>query len=144
MDRGRGSADQRNQATISHELQKYSRSRIGKGMNSRDGRSAGRWTPGSKLQGRDFAGGRRVGVELIAGERGRSSSLASGGGDSLPAADGRRAGQDITTHVRWRWHEVRECGRRGLALGIEGVHACLLGWAVSNGQIRIGRRTQYS
>ena len=75
-----------------------------------------RWTPGSNLQGRDFAGGR---AELIAGERGRSLSPASRGGDSSPAADGRRAGQGISPHVRWRRHEVRECGRRGLALGIE-------------------------
>ena len=67
----------------------------------------GRWTPGSKLQGRDFAGGR---AELVAGERGRSSSPASGGGDSLPAADGQRAGQGITARVRWRRHEVRASG----------------------------------
>jgi hypothetical protein len=59
MDRGRGSADQRNQATISHELQKYSRSRTGKGMNSRE--VAGRLDP---CRGdRDVAGGQRAGAE---------------------------------------------------------------------------------
>jgi hypothetical protein len=74
MDRGRGSADQRNQATISHELQKYSRSRIGKGMNSRDGRSLDTWVQfaGQRLCRRPGgAHRRRAGAELVAGEQGR-------------------------------------------------------------------------
>jgi len=59
-----------------------------------------------------------------------------------------RAGRGITARVRWRRREVRECGRRGLRGWLwgqrKGVRECLLGWAVSNRQIRIGRRTQYS
>jgi len=59
MDRGRGSVDQRNQATISHELQKYSRSRTGKGMNSRE--VVGRLDP---CRGdRDVAGGQQEEAE---------------------------------------------------------------------------------
>ena len=223
MDRGRGSADQRNQATISHELQKYSRSRTGKGMNSRE--VAGRLDP---CRGdRDVAGGQRAGAEarhrragakarrrqpLAAGdpdppsgqprsapwppsrkERGRRRRRAPSRPDGMPQARGRqiqprgrrirappgrepagsrrpmhtelrstsglqererggeeeeRAGRGITARVRWRRREVRECRRRGLRGWLwgqrKGVRECLLGWAVSNRQIRIGRRTQYS
>ena len=59
-----------------------------------------------------------------------------------------RAGRGITACVRWRRREVQECRRRGLRGWLwgqrKGVRECLLGWAVSNGQIRIGSRTQYS
>jgi hypothetical protein len=202
MDRGRGSADQRNQATISHELQKYSRSRTGKGMNSREvagrldpcrvdrdvaggqraGAEARRRRAGAEAPRRELTGGRWTPGSMSRGQRccrrpasrGGGSSPASGGGGSSPGTHGRsldawihvagtetlpaaseqgrrlvagsrRAGRGITARVRWRRREVRECGRRGLALGQrKGVRECLLGWAVSNGQIRIGRRTQYS
>ena len=219
MDRGRGSADQRNQATISHELQKYSRSRTGKGMNSRE--VAGRLDP---CRGdRDVAGGQRAGAEarhrragakarrrqpLVAGdpdppsgqprpapwppsrkERGRRRRRAPSRPDGMPQARGRQiqprgqriwappgrepAGSRRPTHTELRStsglqeREREGWGRRGTsrtrhhrACSLEaarsagvggwlwgqrkGVRECLLGWAVSNRQIRIGRRTQYS
>ena len=124
--RGRGSGNQRNQATISRELQKYSRSRTGKGMNSRE--VAGCLDP--RRGGRDVASCRWQ---------------ASTGGGSSPAA-----GEQDQTSPRvfaGGGARCRSAGVGGLASGTEGdvgVHACLLGWAVSNGQIRIGSRAQYS
>ena len=126
MGRGRGSGDQRNQATISHELQKYSRSRMGKGMKSQE--VAGCLNP-------------RRGDKDVA----RGQWPASTGGGSSPAA----GEQDQMSPRVFAGGGARcsSAGVGGLASGTEGdvgVHACLLGWAISNGQIRIGSRAQYS
>jgi len=110
MDRGRGSADQRNQATISHELQKYSRSRTGKGMNSRE--VAGRLDPCRR--DRDVAGGQRAGAEAL-----RRQPVSRMG---------------INTHVRWRRREVQ--GVSGASVGDRGRECASVCWA---GPYRMGR-----
>ena len=127
MDRGRGSADQRNQATISHELQKYSRSRTGKGMNSRE--VAGRLDP---CRGdRDVAGGQRAGAEARHRRAGAEARR-------------RQPASRMRHHRACSLEAARSAGVGGWLWGQrKGVRECLLGWAVSNGQIRIGSRAQY-
>jgi hypothetical protein len=139
MDRGRGSADQRNQATISHELQKYSRSRTGKGMNSREvagrldpcrvdrdvaggqraGAEARRRRAGAEAPRRELTGGRWTPGSMSRGQRRCLRPASRGGGSSPVAGEQDEASPRVfagggakcgSAGVEgWRWDRGREC-----------------------------------
>jgi hypothetical protein len=147
MDRGRGSADQRNQATISHELQKYSRSRTGKGMNSRE--VAGRLDP---CRGdRDVAGGQRAGAEAAVamnwrrGDRewGRELTVTGAGSTSQPGGK-LEFGERRNSTGGWRSDEQGQCSspasRDGCSSPVAGGRRAALAESPRRDAARCGQR----